>query len=297
MRGQLFNTKLEGINILEEYFRKFNSNELGYYLEKSPKISVSAFINSNVYCPEDIELKNLFLNHLKIVAKKIFNLNSELNYISVLPKTHNNSQENFIKISFISNSIHLNNMFVIGNSIFIKYQYLIKIFEYIEYNEYTTMDDIYIERDKIYDMSLLKDISYSIYSILQNKNPNIWNEYISNNNKCIMVPIKNIKFKLNYKIIQEPNVDFVQGKVAVYWLGPYNIYASFNSICSKDNTFNPYWEQRIIKLEYKDGIYNETSQIDIDKYKNKTTSFINNLIPTPFENKSIQLTNSIIYNN
>lgn len=285
MISQLFNTKIEGINILEEYFRKFNSSELGYYLEKSPKMSIPEFLNSNVYSSEDIELSNLFLSHLSIVIKKIFYLSSELNYT-----------RGPIKISFISNSIHWKNLFVVSNNIFVKYQYLVSIFDCIEYNEYKSMDDVYIEGEKIFDMGLLKDISYSIYSILQNLNPDAWNEFISNKYGCTMVPIEDIKFKSNYKIIQEPNVDFTQGKVPIYWLGSDNIYASFNSICSKNNSFSPYWEWQIIKLEYKDGYYMETNQIDINQYKNKTKSFINNLIPTPFENKSIQITNAIIHN-
>ena len=242
----IFNSKIEGINILEGYFRKFDSCELSYYLEKSPKILMDDFMNSNVYEPEDIELKNLFLSHLSIAIKKIFNSSSELKQI--------NSP---IKISFISNSIYWTNLFVIYNTIFVKYQYLIEIFECIEYNEYKSMGEVYIEEEKILDTSLLKNISNSIYSILQNLNPDIWNEYISINFCCTMVPIEDIKFNSNYKIIQEPNIDLSYGKILVYWLGPDNIYASFNSICSKYLTFCPYCEEQIIKLDYVDGLYIE----------------------------------------
>lgn len=247
MINHIFNSKIEGINILEEYFRKFNSYELSYYLEKSPKTSINDFMNSNVYEPEDIELKNLFISHLSIVIKKIFNSSSELNQI--------NSP---IKISFISNSIYWKDLFVISNTIFVKYQYLIEIFECIEYNKYKSMEKIYIEEEKIFDTSLLKNISNSIYSILQNLNSDAWNEYILINYNCSMVPIEDIKFTSNYKIIQEPNVDLSYGKIPVYWLGVDNIYASFNSITSKYNTFCPYWKKQIIKLDYVDGVYIES---------------------------------------
>ena len=291
MNGIIFNTKSEGVNILEEYFSKFNSNDLGYYLEKPANLLILEFIDLNVFCPEDIELSNLFLNHIKIVMKKIFNLSSELN-----------NNRGPIKISFISNSILWSNLFVIGNTIFVKYPYLIEIFECIEYNEYTTMDNVYIEGEEIFDMCLLKNISYCIYSILQNLNPNAWNEFIFDTYGCLMVPIENIKFKFNYKIIQEPNVNLSQGKVPVYYVNSDNIYASFNSIYSttNDNLFSPYWKEQIIKLEYKDGLYIEIEQIeqieqiDINKYKTKL--FINNLIPTPFENNSIKITNMILHN-
>ena len=220
---------------------------------------------------------------MKIAIKKIFDFDSELNHI-----------KGPIKISFISNSIHWNNLFVIENNIFVKYKYLIEIFEYIEYNKYTTMNDVYIDKNEIFDMSLLKNICCSIYSILQNLNHDAWNKFITDKYKCTMVSIEDIKFNLDYKIIQEPNVDFMQGKVPIYWLGPNNIYTSFNSICSKDNSFSPYYEQQIIKLEHKDGIYIEKNQMNIDK--NKYISFIDKLIPTPFENKAIQITNAIIHN-
>lgn len=284
MNCTLLNTKIEGINILKKYFKKFNSCELKYYLKKSPKISMDEFMDINVYNSEDIELSNLFISHMSIVIKKIFNnLTSELNVI-----------QEPIKISFISNSIHWNDLFVINNNIFIKYQYLIRIFECIEYNEYTTVEDILIEENKIYDIGLLKNISYSIYSILQNINPEAWNKYISEKYGCTMVLLDDIKFSSNHKIIQEPNVNLSQGKISVYRLGPNDIYASFNSICSNDNTFCPYWEKKIIKLKYANGVYFETEQIDITE--NNSSLFIDKLIPTPFENKSIQLTNAIMYN-
>jgi len=66
----LFNTKSESVEILSEYFRKFRVQELKYYLENINNLSIPIFINKNVYEPEDIELKYLFLSHLKIVVKK-----------------------------------------------------------------------------------------------------------------------------------------------------------------------------------------------------------------------------------
>ena len=66
------------------------------------------------------------------------------------------------------------------------------------------MVDVYIEDNRIFVMDLLKNI---FYSILQNLNPDKCVEYISNKYDCTMVTIENIKFKSDYKIIQEPNVN------------------------------------------------------------------------------------------
>lgn len=79
-----------------------------------------------------------------------------------------------IKISLISNFIYWDNLFVIGNYIFVSVQYLTKVFELIEYNNYKNTNYIYIyiyiDENKIYDILLVKKIFKSVYSILQNLN-------------------------------------------------------------------------------------------------------------------------------
>ncbi len=282
----IFNTKSESIEILTSYFRKFGVQELKYYLDNG-NLSIPIFFNSNVYEPEDVELKYLFLSHLAIVMKKIFNIRSELNY---------NSSP--IKISFVSNSIHWDDLFVISNNIFVSVQYLIKVFELIEYNEYKNTNDIYIGENEIYDMELLKNISKSIYSILQNLNQEAWNEFVVDKFGCSIIPVSNIVFKNNYTLLREPNVEYMQDKIIVYWLDSDNIYGTFNSICSYDNSFSPYWEQKIIHLSYnhKNNTYTEIDSLDIERYKKKTKSFIDKIIQNPFDYKSTQITNSIIHN-
>lgn len=283
----IFNTKIESIEILTEYFRKFGAQELKYYLENINNLSVPFFFSTNVYEPEDIELKNLFLSHLKIVIKKIFYIRTELNY--------NNGP---INISFVSNSIHWDDIFVIGNNIFVSVQYLIKVFELIEYNDYKNTNDVYIEGNEIYDIELLKKLSKSIYSILQNLNQEAWNELIINKFGCSIIPISNIVFKNKYNFLRESNVECIQDKMIVYWLDSEHIYGTFNSICSYDNSFSPYWEQKIIRLSYnhQNNTYTELDSLDIEKYKTKSKSFIKNIITNPFDYKSIQITNSIIHN-
>ena len=281
----IFNTKSESIKILTDYFIKFEVQELKYYLENINNLPVPFFLNKNVYDPRDVELKYLFLSHMAIVVKKIFYIKTELNF--------NNGP---IKISFISNSIHWDNLFVIGNTIFVSVQYLIKIFELIEYNDYKNTNDIYIEENEIYDIKLLKNISKSVYSILQNLNQEAWNELIIDKFGCLIIPISNIVFKNKYNLLRVSNVQYIQDKIIVYWLDSEHIYGTFNSICSYDNSFSPYWEQKIIHLSYnnQNNTYIEIDSLDIEKYKTKP--FIKNIISNPFDYKSIQITNSIINN-
>ncbi len=285
----IFNTKTEGIEVLSGYFRKFKTMDLNYYLENNNKLSIPVFFQSNVYDPEDVELKNLFLKHIKIVLSKVFYISSELNF-----------NRGPIRISFVSNSIYWDNLFVIKNNIFVSLQYLTNIFELIEYNQYNDVEDVYILGEVIYDFKLLKNISKCVYSILQNLNKDEWEEFITRKFNCQIVPITNIVFKNKYNILQEPNVECMYSNIIVYWLDSNNIYGTFNSICSHDNSFSPYWEQKIIKLTYsgENNIYTEIECVntDIDSYKNKTKPFISNIISNPFDYKSTQITNSIIHN-
>jgi hypothetical protein len=137
------NTKNETLNILTSYFKQFNTTELCYYLENYKGETIPKFLESNIYDPNDIELLNLLIEHLKIVISKVF-------YIT----TPYNMKRFPIKLSFRTNSIYWDELFVIEDTIFISYPYLKKIFEKIEYNEYKSVENIYINGDKIYDLEL-----------------------------------------------------------------------------------------------------------------------------------------------
>jgi hypothetical protein len=86
--------------------------------------------------------------------------------------------------------------------------------------------------------------------------------------------------------------------IIVYWLDSNNIYGTFNSVYSTDNTFSPYWEQKIIKLDYlsDNNTYKEIEFINVEQYNEKIKNFLTNIITNPFNYKSTQITNSIIYN-
>ncbi len=271
-----FNSKNETIDILKKYFQQFNPNELVYYLDNNNKIPIPQFLESNIYDPEDIELKNLFIEHFKIAYEKVFYLTTPLN-ISRSP----------INFSFITNSIYWSDLFVISNTIFISYSYLIKIFDKIENNNYTSISDIYIKENKIFDLDFLKKIAQCLFCIIQYLNFDYWEDFICDKYNCCFIEESEIKFKNKYKILQDPNYSFIQNKLTVYWLNSGKIYTVINSICS-NLSYSPYWEKKIIELKYNNGIYEEVD--------NNTKQIKINFESNPFESKAKQMTNCIIHN-
>jgi hypothetical protein len=253
------------------------------------KSQIPKFLEAHVYDPEDIELLNFLNEHLNIVIHKVFQITTPYN-LKRFP----------IKLSFKTNSIYWDEIFVIENTIFISYPYLIKIFEKIEYNEYKSVEEVYLYNDKIYDLELMKKLGESIYYILQFLNLEYWQENICEKYNCCFVDKSKIKFKNNYNIVKKPNVSFMNGKITVYWLYSGEIYTVINSICS-DISFSPYWEQKIIKLEYSDGQYTEIlddtthfTYIDNDNNYKNINRF--KLESNPFISKAKQLTDCVIHN-
>lgn len=275
------NNKNETLEILTKYFQKFNSNELGYYLNNYKGELIPEFLKSNIYDPEDIELINFLEEYLKIVIEKVFYLTTPLN-VNRTP----------IKLSFINNLIHWDNIFVIENNIFISYNYLIKIFERIEYNDYKSVKDIYIKDDIIYDLELSKKLTEVMYYVIQFLNFENWEEYICDKYCCCFVDKSLVHFKNQYKILKEPNTSFIQDKITIYWLYSGEIYAIINSICS-NLSFSPYWEKKIIKLNYLNGQYSEI--LEENNNNSYNSNWFLNVETNPFISKAKQMTKCLIH--
>jgi hypothetical protein len=289
------NSKNETLNILTSYFKQFNTTELCYYLENYKGDTIPKFLESNIYDPNDIELLNLLIEHLKIVINKVF-------YIT----TPYNMKRFPIKLSFKTNSIYWDELFVIEDTIFISYPYLKKIFEKIEYNEYKSVENIYINGDKIYDLELLKKLGESMYYIIQFLNFDYWQEFICEKYQCSFVDKSLIKFTNKYNILKEPNTSFINDKITIYWLYSGEIYTIINSIYSEDS-FSPYWEKKIIKLKYSNGEYTEISDdkkeedstdtnTNTNTKNNNKNMFKFNFCSNPFVKKAKQMTDCTIHN-
>lgn len=271
------NSKNESLDILSNYFKQYDIGELGYYLEKYKGESIPKFLESNIYNPEDIELLNLLIEHLTIVIKKVYYITTPFN-LKRFP----------IKLSFKTNSIYWDKIFVIEDTIFISYPYLIKIFEKIEYKNYKSIDDIYFDGDKIYDLELLKKLGESVYYIVQFFNLDYWEEDICEKYNCSFIDKSLINFQNQYIILKEPNTSFLHDKITVYRLYSGEIYAIINSIYS-NISFSPYWEKKIINLSYLDGQYIEI----LDDISN---SNVLKLEQNPFISKVKHITNCVIHN-
>lgn len=283
-----FNNKKETIKILTEYFKDFDVNELKYYFNNSKNETIPFFLESNIFNPEDIELINLLQEHIKIATSKVFYLTTPLNL-----------SRNPIKLSFITDSIYWEELFVIENTIFISYPYLQRVFEKIEYNEYNSVESIYLGNNKIFDLELLKKIGECLYYVIQFLNFEYWEEFICKKFDCIFEEKSKIKFLNNYSILREPNTSFIKDKITICWLPSNEIYGIFNLICSPPS-YSPYWETKIIKLKYSNGEYFEINSTDPDSvndniFKNKLYKQYN-LQSNPFAIKAKQITDSIIHN-
>ena len=285
------NTKEETIIILKKYFQKFSIYELNYYININSNQTIPQFVNNNVYELDEIELVGLLVEHLIVVIEKIFLHKTQLNQINI-----------HIKISFITSSIYWYEIFNIDDTIFITYSYLIRVFDKLDMNLYKNANDVLIIQNKIYDLELLKKLSETIYGILQFINQKEWFEFIEEKYTCIFIEKNIIKFKNNYQILSEPNINFLKNKIPIYKINLSNndefntFICPINVICS-DNSFSPYWEKKLIILKYFLGEYEEVDKVDkVEdvKYDNLKKYSENLFEPNPFSSKAQEITNNII---
>lgn len=265
----ILNDKNSGVKKLEKYFCKFNIEELDYYIQKNSNQTIPDFFDDNVFEPEEFELTNFLEEHFNVVIEKFLaNLPTELTNI---PK---------IKISFITEYIYWTELFAIENNIFISYPYLIRVFDRLETNSYKNINDVFINKNKIYDMELCKKIAESFFSIIQFYNQDLWIQNTMQLFNCTFIPKYQINFLHDYKILHEPNLSNLDDYITIYSVSPTEIYCSFNSICS-DKSFCPYWENIVIKLNYEKGVYKEITRLDTLKLElepNPTYLIINKII-------------------
>lgn len=266
--------KDESLIILEDYLKNFSIRDLTYYLNNYKNNTIIDFLKENIYEPEDIQLTCLLKEHLNIVISKIFYLTTPLNLI-----------RSPIKISFITDLIFWNDIFVINDTIFINYSYLIRVFDNIELNLYKDANQVYINKQgQIFDIELLKKLCISVYNVLQCLNYDSWIDFIlTKYNNCCFVPISNIIFDKDYDIVINPNTNFISDQICVYWIGN-KIYGVFDNITSI-LSYSPYYETIIIELEYSNGQYKTVNSSTVNPY---------NLVSNPFMSKAEQITNTVI---
>lgn len=289
----LLNDKESSVLTLIDYFKKLDIKDLEYYLDLKTmkkiqsKENMPEFIKKNVYEPEQIELTRLLGEHLELINVKLF----EEFFQNMFTK--NKMQ---IKISFLTENIYWTELFVITNTLYISYPYLIRVFDRLESNDYKKVSNVYIWNNKIYDMELLKKISESVISIIQYYNQNFWIELIENYYECKYIDKNKIHFKKKYNILYEPNVSFIHEYIPVYRLGN-KFYCLINLICSHIS-FCPYWDIKLIGLRYFEGEYieddDETEINNIVKSYGIEENIQKNFEPNPLGIFSQHISNYIL---
>ena len=218
-------SKNESLCNLINYFKNINNEDIYYYINTSSKDIIS-FLESNIYDREDIELSNFVINHLQIALNKFLKLNDDLF----------NIRYNNIKISFITDLIYFEDIFVIKDVIYINYLYITRVFYNLEENNYSNMNDVYISHDNIYDKSLIKLLFKNLIFLSQNKNKDLWINKLENTFNLLNViklEVINInEFIINYPIIKNPSTLTINDKIFLFKINNKN-YCILKIIVSK----------------------------------------------------------------
>lgn len=269
-------SKTESLNRLIEYFKSIDHVDIYYYINTTSKDIIS-FLESNIYDSEDIELNNFFINHLKIALQNYLKLDNNIFKI-----------DNNIKLSFITDLIYYDDIFVIKNVIYINYLYVKRVFYNLEENRYSSMNDIYISNDNIYDNGLIKLLFKNLIFLSQNKNKDLWISHIKNNKlSCFTSNIN--KFIINNDIIKNPSTSFINEEIFVFNINNKN-YCSLNVIVS-NKSYSPYYDNKVYEI-------NKNNDDNNDKYiltEVVETEDNYNIPSNLFEEIAIGITN-IVYN-
>ena len=196
-------------------------------------------------------------------------------------------------MSFITRSIYWFEIFSIDNTLFITYPYLIEIFDRLESKIILSSYQFYIKDNKKYDIELLKKLTETIYCILQYQNQIKWFDVITTKYKCKYVDKIIIKFDENYKILREPNTNFIGNKIPIYWIKD-NIFICVINLISSTISFSPYSEFKLILLLYDNGEYFQTNFNK--QLENQIEKKYLNYEANPFLFKAKEITNFLIHN-
>jgi len=274
-------SKEESKNNIINYFKNLDHNKLSYYINTILPTDIVNFVEENIYDEEDIEL-SYFLNEYIILAIS--------KYRTLRRPIYDQNILNSIKISFITDLIYFEDIFVLDDVIYINYSYIKRVFELVEYTGYKNMDQVYIYNNKVYDKNLLKQLLKSLIYILQNKNSNTWIREIYERYRYFLIDKDEIKsIEILDKILLDINTSFLDNKIVVYEFNN-KLYCNLRMIVSNSNcNYSPYYESILFEL-----VYNINDKENYKYYlikSDKEYSFDEN----PFEYHANKITNCIIY--
>ena len=242
--------KNESLYKLIEYFKSIEREDIYYYINTNSKDIIN-FLELNIYDEDDIELFNIIQNHLKIALKTFSSLMNSIFKIDL-----NES----IKISFITDLIYFEDIFVIKDVIYINYSYIKRVFFNLEENRYSSMNEVYIQNNNKYDKELIKLLFQNLIFLSQNKNYNLWIDYILQNYKEIkMIDID--RLLLNNKLIKNPSTSVINNKIFIFKINN-KYYCSLNIIIS-NKSYSPYYEGKIFEINEKYSLVEVTEDYNV----------------------------------
>jgi len=233
---------------LLEYFKSLKEDEIYYYINPGSSDLIN-FLEENIYDREDIELCNFVINHLKIALKKIIKMDDNVFNIDIKN----------IKISFISDLIYYEDVFVIKDIIYINYLYIKRVFYDLEENNYSNINQIYISYNNIYDKSLIKTLFKNLIYLSQNKNSNLWIKKLLNYINSVEESLQKFEiidinqFIIDYEVIKNPSTFPINNKIFVFKINN-KYYCSLNVIVSS-KSYSPYYDNKSFQVIKKNDKY------------------------------------------
>ena len=230
----MYNREEKTVDILINYLKDINKKYWINYLdiEDNDDDDIEAFLNKNV------------------ISQDYFNLNIIEEYIKLIKKKLNMDFK--IYISFVTENIYWENVFVINETIFIKRNFYKNICKIIENNSYKYINETIIINDNFYNKKFIKILTESINYInyfynIDNYLKNKFERNILFINKEDIINLKDLSY------FKDPNFYFLNNKIPIYC---YNnkLYLKLNLFTSKPS-FSPYYENNIYELIINNNNY------------------------------------------
>ena len=202
-------------------------------------------------------------NHIKIVLSKFLLLKNDIFNIDTK-----------IKISYITDLIYFEDIFVINDVIYINYLYIKRVFFSLEENNYSNMNEVYItDTNEIYDKNLLKLLTKNLIFLSQNRNTELWIKQLKNTEMIDFIDMNNVE--INNNIIQNPSTLPINNKICVYDISNKK-YCSLNVIISNID-YSPYYEKKIFEII---TINNNNILIEVDFNKKISSNIFEDIAIT-----------------
>jgi hypothetical protein len=221
----MYNRIIETVEILISFLKDIEKKDWINYIDIKEDEDIKDFLNENILTKDYFNL-SIIEKYLNLIKNKL-NLNFKVN------------------ISFVTENIYWEDIFVINNTIFIKENFYKNITNLIENNNYKKVDDILIINNKYYNKKLINLLTNSFYYINNYYNLDNYLRYNFNKN-IIFVNKDNIINLEDLCYFKDPNYYFLNNKIPIYFNNN-KFYIKLDLFISKPS-FCPYYENNIFEI-------------------------------------------------